>query len=42
MRDEHQEELARQAAAGDWTALEMLLAEIRANVLRRCSRFLPC
>ncbi|WP_127508634.1 RNA polymerase sigma factor [Actinoplanes solisilvae] len=42
MREEVQEDLARRAAAGDRTALEMLLTEIRPSVLRRCSRFLPC
>ena len=42
MRGEHQEELARRAATGDRAALELLLAEIRPSVLRRCSRFLPC
>lgn len=42
MRGEHQDELARRAAAGDRTALETLLTEIRPNVLRRCARFLPC
>jgi RNA polymerase sigma-70 factor (ECF subfamily) len=34
--------LARQAAAGDAAALESLLAQIRPQVLRRCSRMLPC
>jgi len=42
LRGEHQEELARRAATGDRAALELLLAEIRPSVLRRCSRFLPC
>ncbi|MFF8594723.1 RNA polymerase sigma factor [Streptomyces sp. NPDC015220] len=36
------EELARRAAAGDGTALEELLTEIRPEVVRRCGRFLPC
>jgi RNA polymerase sigma-70 factor (ECF subfamily) len=36
------ETLARQAAAGDTAALESLLAQIRPQVLRRCSRMLPC
>jgi RNA polymerase sigma-70 factor (ECF subfamily) len=36
------EELARRAAAGDATALDQLLREIRAEVVRRCGRFLPC
>ncbi|MBV2357200.1 RNA polymerase sigma factor [Streptomyces sp. J2-1] len=36
------EELARQAATGDPTALDRLLAELRPEVLRRCGRFLPC
>jgi RNA polymerase sigma-70 factor (ECF subfamily) len=34
--------LARPAAAGDAAALESLLAQIRPQVLRRCSRMLPC
>jgi RNA polymerase sigma factor (sigma-70 family) len=42
MRDDRQEGLARQAAAGDGRALDELLALIRPGVLRRCSRFLPC
>ncbi|HET6482670.1 MAG TPA: RNA polymerase sigma factor [Actinoplanes sp.] len=42
MRDDQLDELARRAAAGDRAALEMLLAEIRPTVLRRCARFLPC
>jgi RNA polymerase sigma factor (sigma-70 family) len=42
MPDEHEEELARRAAAGDRRALEDLLALIRPRVLRRCARFLPC
>lgn len=36
------EDLARRAAAGDGTALEELLKEIRPEVVRRCGRFLPC
>ncbi|MCL3995554.1 RNA polymerase sigma factor [Streptomyces lavenduligriseus] len=36
------EELARRAAAGDGTALELLLTEIRPETVRRCGRFLPC
>ncbi|MFB9636326.1 MULTISPECIES: RNA polymerase sigma factor [Streptomyces] len=36
------DDLARRAAAGDATALEELLQEIRPEVLRRCGRFLPC
>jgi len=35
------EELARRAAAGDPAALDALLATIRPDVLRRCSRILP-
>lgn len=42
MRDEQQEELARQAASGDAAALNALLTAIRPNVVRRCARFLPC
>ena len=40
--DQHIEELARRAAAGDATALDELLAQIGPQVLRRCQRFLPC
>lgn len=36
------EDLARQAASGDARALEALLAAIRPDVLRRCTRVLPC
>jgi RNA polymerase sigma factor (sigma-70 family) len=35
------EELAGRAAAGDAAALDALLASIRPDVLRRCSRILP-
>jgi RNA polymerase sigma factor (sigma-70 family) len=35
------EDLARRAAGGDGPALEALLAAIRPDVLRRCSRILP-
>ncbi|MEU4092894.1 RNA polymerase sigma factor [Streptomyces sp. NPDC026673] len=35
------EELAARAAAGDTAALDLLLARIRPEVLRRCGRFLP-
>lgn len=40
--DEQTEDLARRAAAGDAAALDGLLHQIRPEVLRRCSRFLPC
>ncbi|MFJ9422272.1 RNA polymerase sigma factor [Streptomyces sp. NPDC101249] len=36
------EDLARDAAAGDAGALDLLLREIRPEVVRRCGRFLPC
>ncbi len=36
------EELAGRAAAGEKAALDELLARIRPEVMRRCSRFLPC
>jgi RNA polymerase sigma factor (sigma-70 family) len=39
--DEHVEELARSAAAGDRAALDTLLAVLRPEVLRICARFLP-
>jgi RNA polymerase sigma-70 factor (ECF subfamily) len=39
---QHLDELAVQAARGDTTALDALLAEIQPTVLRRCSRLLPC
>jgi RNA polymerase sigma factor (sigma-70 family) len=42
MRDDQQEDLARRAAAGDAAALDQLLGAIRASVVRRCARFLPC
>jgi RNA polymerase sigma factor (sigma-70 family) len=42
MRNTQQEDLARQAAAGDGAALDALLRLIRPGVLRRCARFLPC
>jgi len=42
VRDDHQEDLARRAAAGDAAALHALLAHIRPGVVRRCARFLPC
>lgn len=36
------EDLARRAAAGDATALDLLLRGIGPEVVRRCARFLPC
>ncbi|MFD5639944.1 RNA polymerase sigma factor [Streptomyces sp. NPDC127077] len=36
------EELARRAAAGDRAALDVLLRQVRPEVVRRCARFLPC
>ncbi|MFE4696348.1 RNA polymerase sigma factor [Streptomyces sp. NPDC056738] len=36
------EELARRAAAGDRAALDVLLRQVRPEVVRRCGRFLPC
>jgi RNA polymerase sigma-70 factor (ECF subfamily) len=42
MHDDHQETLAKRAAAGDTAALGELLALIRPGVLRRCARLLPC
>lgn len=38
---EYTEELARRAATGDRDALDDLLRQIQAEVLRRCARFLP-
>jgi RNA polymerase sigma factor (sigma-70 family) len=38
---ESTEELARRAATGDRDALDGLLRQIQAGVLRRCARFLP-
>jgi RNA polymerase sigma factor (sigma-70 family) len=40
--DERVEELARQAARNDGDALNELLRVIQLDVLRQCSRFLPC
>jgi RNA polymerase sigma-70 factor (ECF subfamily) len=40
--DERTEELARKAADGDDGALDELLRVIEPDVLRHCSRFLPC
>ncbi len=42
MSDDHIEELARRAAAGDATALDPLLRAIQPRVLRQCAVFLPC
>ncbi|MFG3146118.1 RNA polymerase sigma factor [Streptomyces sp. NPDC048243] len=36
------EELALRAAAGDRAALDVLLQQVRPEVVRRCGRFLPC
>ncbi|MFI0960069.1 RNA polymerase sigma factor [Streptomyces sp. NPDC021080] len=36
------EELARRAAAGDTVALDVLLRQVRPEIVRRCGRFLPC
>ncbi|MGW0968051.1 RNA polymerase sigma factor [Streptomyces sp. NPDC002516] len=36
------EELALRAAAGDGAALDVLLRQVRPEVVRRCGRFLPC
>ena len=40
--DQHTEDLAGRAAAGDSAALNALLAQIAPSVLRQCTRFLPC
>jgi len=40
--DERTEELAQRAAKGDREALNALLRVIEPDVLRHCSRFLPC
>src|ERR1044072_9601105 len=40
--DERTEELAQLAAKGDRAALNDLLRNIESDVLRHCSRFLPC
>jgi RNA polymerase sigma factor (sigma-70 family) len=40
--DERTEELAQRAAKGDRAALNDLLRVIEPDVLRHCSRFLPC
>ncbi|MET8138502.1 MULTISPECIES: RNA polymerase sigma factor [unclassified Streptomyces] len=43
MRDAAEtEELALRAAAGDRAALDVLLRQVRPEVVRRCGRFLPC
>jgi RNA polymerase sigma factor (sigma-70 family) len=40
--DERTEDLAKRAAGGDREALNSLLRVIEPDVLRHCSRFLPC
>src|SRR3569833_4123202 len=40
--DERTEDLAQRAAQGDREALNALLRVIEPDVLRHCSRFLPC
>ena len=40
--DERTEDLAKRAAQGDREALNALLRVIEPDVLRHCSRFLPC
>ena len=42
MSDDHVEELARGAAAGDRAMLDELLRAIEPRVLRHCAVFLPC